>query len=1313
MKRLLYSLLVAFSILGSNAFSQINDLPVSANPASICSGQNSIVSTTGSQVGINYSLRNSLNVVIDGPYAGTGNDITFVTDPLTASETYNVYAEPLEHSLQFDGLNSVVSLTNDDRSISGIGVTISAWIRTTTSGSNQVILSKYNGTVGFLIALDMNGKVKFDGKSVNSATYKSSGPSTTSVNDGQWHRIVGTTDGGTWLIYVDGVVESSQAYFGSTGSVGSTAPFYLGSDMNFLLPYEGEMDEVAVWDVYAFNNTSILPAAFNGCQTGAVSTLRGLFHFDEGTTIAVDKSTTGIDGVISDAPAIPQGATPCATGASPIQMTQTATVSVVTLNDETISASTTSVCSGGTATITTGSSVSGAEYTLIDGLGTIVDGPVSGNGSGLSFSTGSISSTTTYSVEASVGLNQAFNGGLDLDGSNDYINLSDDPRGVSGAFTLACWVKSTQSSPNSKFLIADYDIVINGGYVLFMDANGKAKMDCKGAGNGTYISSGPSVTTVNDGQWHYVVGTGEIGSTVKIYVDGVLQNSSTAVSNGSIFGNFDPMLVGRYNNFYTDGEIDQIEVWNVALSGASILANMTNCLSGNETGLTGYFDLNEQAGIGITDKSATGINGVLTNMDPASDWVTGAPTNCSATIGCGLTMSQQLTINVDNVAPVADLSTLPDVTAQCQVTSLSAPTATDACSGSVTGTHNASFPITSNTTVTWTYDDGDGNTATQTQNVVLNDISAPIADIASLSDVSAQCSVTSLTAPTATDNCLGSITGTHNASFPITSTTAVTWTYNDGNGNTSTQMQNVVINDNTAPVPDLAALVDITAQCQVTSLTNPSATDNCSSVTVTNDAMLPISTNTTVTWTYQDVTGNSSTQTQNVIINDVTAPVADLTTLVDLTAQCQITSLTAPTATDNCVGTITGTHSVTLPITANTAVTWTYDDGDGNTSTQVQNVIINDITAPVPDAASLSDLTAACEITSLTPPTSTDNCQGTIVGTTTTASPILSSTAITWTYDDGNGNTSTQTQNVIINDNIAPVADVSTLADINEVCEVTSLTAPTATDNCQGIISGTHNATLPITSNTVVTWTYDDGNGNTSTQTQQVNITDATAPVADATTLSDIVETCEVITLTPPTATDNCIGSVTGTHTTTLPITTTTTITWTYTDGNGNSSTQDQEVIIDPVDAGVSLTGFTITADNSSADSYQWVDCNNGNAPISGETGQSFTATANGNYAVEVTVGSCTEISACETISTIGIHENELISVQIYPNPTNNMLSVSSEKEIQKISIYDITGSLVQEELLTSFSVEQLAMGVYTVKIQTNSGAALTKFIKN
>jgi hypothetical protein len=57
-----------------------------------------------------------------------------------------------------------------------------------------------------------------------------------------------------------------------------------------------------------------------------------------------------------------------------------------------------------------------------------------------------------------------------------------------------------------------------------------------------------------------------------------------------------------------------------------------------------------------------------------------------------------------------------------------------------------------------------------------------------------------------------------------------------------------------------------------------------------------------------------------------------------------------------------------------------------------------------------------------------------------------------------------------------------------------TLTAPKATDNCAGLVTGTTTTVFPIAKSgtTVVTWTFNDGNGNTSTATQTVNVTGLT-----------------------------------------------------------------------------------------------------------------------------------------------------------------------------------------------------------------------------
>ncbi len=221
-------------------------------------------------------------------------------------------------------------------------------------------------------------------------------------------------------------------------------------------------------------------------------------------------------------------------------------------------------------------------------------------------------------------------------------------------------------------------------------------------------------------------------------------------------------------------------------------------------------------------------------------------------------------------------------------------------------------------------------------------------------------------------------------------------------------------------------------------------------------------------------------------------------------------------------------------------------------------------------------------------------------------------------------------------------ADVAQLPAINDECSVAMVTAPTATTTCGDVIDGVPNVSFPISTQgaSQITWTYDDGQGNTISQMQDVVIADVTPPVADLAQLPDLMNQCEVMTLTPPTATDNCSGVITGTTTTTAPIQTlgNSTITWTFDDGNGNVSTQTQNVINPTIDNSVTVNGPTIQA-NQLVAAYQWVDCDNAFAPISGEVNQSFEATNTGNYAVEITIDGCMTTSACELIDFTGIEE--------------------------------------------------------------------------
>lgn len=120
-------------------------------------------------------------------------------------------------------------------------------------------------------------------------------------------------------------------------------------------------------------------------------------------------------------------------------------------------------------------------------------------------------------------------------------------------------------------------------------------------------------------------------------------------------------------------------------------------------------------------------------------------------------------------------------------------------------------------------------------------------------------------------------------------------------------------------------------------------------------------------------------------------------------------------------------------------------------------------------------------------------------------------------------------------------------------------------------------------------------------------------------------------------------------------------------------------------DVTVTQAGASLTSNQAGA-SYQWIDCNNGNALISGATSQNYIATANGSYAVIVDLGGCADTSSCNTVFGFGIEDETNISAKVFPNPSSDLFYIEMNTAMMndyQISIYNSLGQLIQTKLVT------------------------------
>lgn len=142
----------------------------------------------------------------------------------------------------------------------------------------------------------------------------------------------------------------------------------------------------------------------------------------------------------------------------------------------------------------------------------------------------------------------------------------------------------------------------------------------------------------------------------------------------------------------------------------------------------------------------------------------------------------------------------------------------------------------------------------------------------------------------------------------------------------------------------------------------------------------------------------------------------------------------------------------------------------------------------------------------------------------------------------------------------------------------------------------------------------------------------------------------------------------------------------------------------------------TLSADQTGA-TYQWVDCDNGNAPINGETNQTFTATANGNYAVEITVNNCTQTSTCENVNNVGLESLELAGILVYPNPSTGLFIVEASDLSEKLqfNVLSVDGKLIRNNTqlnnTTTIDLRSESKGVYFLHINNSNETRVFKLV--
>ena len=211
------------------------------------------------------------------------------------------------------------------------------------------------------------------------------------------------------------------------------------------------------------------------------------------------------------------------------------------------------------------------------------------------------------------------NGAYSFDATNDWIQTASTAAlSPTNALTILAWIKL--DTTNKYHMIVTKNPSSGaatsqpGNYEFRVNNNGVLYFQSQYTTNASQSASG--VKRVDDLGWHFVGVTVDAASRgIRLYRDGVLDNTVTVANRPIAFTNAEPVRIGRRKDgYYYDGLIDEVRIYNRKLSSEEISQiygyyqqdKNVAVLTADKFSQTGYLQTNVFMGnVGIGTNTAT------------------------------------------------------------------------------------------------------------------------------------------------------------------------------------------------------------------------------------------------------------------------------------------------------------------------------------------------------------------------------------------------------------------------------------------------------------------------------------------------------------------------------------------------------------------------------------------------------------------------------------------------------------------------------------------------------------------------------------
>lgn len=497
----------------------------------------------------------------------------------------------------------------------------------------------------------------------------------------------------------------------------------------------------------------------------------------------------------------------------------------------------------------------------------------------------------------------------------------------------------------------------------------------------------------------------------------------------------------------------------------------------------------------------------------------------------------------------------------------------------------------------------------------------------------------------------------------------------------------------------------------------------------------------TVSVMAMDPSGNRATGNITVMVMDTLAPVVNGTaatiyldaggnaflSVQDVngtgTDNCSMRSLSLSRNTFSCLD--AGTSSVMLVGT----------DTEGNSDSIALSITVMDTIMPalsnIPaDTALIASDSSCGAFVNFPMPSLVDNCLFSTVNASHLPGSFfpVGTTSVQFTVNDGSGNIATASFNVTVVDQAAPQVVSAPSNDTVGACQSNYyFQNPVAVDNCSGTtitqILGIPSGGFYPVGTTINAFKISDDSGNDTVVSFYVVVEPIGQP-----SLPSVLNLCEndnPVDLSQGQSmqwsgkgmSNNLFDPATagtGTHL----------LSFNYVDDNGCASTGSVAITVmpKPNKPVVNRIGSN-TLSTGAYNTYQWY---RDGVAIPGATSQTYTYSVGGNYQVMVSnVNSCTDHSDDFVVgsanSGIGLEENALSSLEVYPNPSNGIVNINLNdyrQERLSLKLVNIAGQVVYERSEQTTANGQLSLDLtalpkaaYMLQITSAHGQAVRQII--